>query len=157
MPNELLQELDLFMGSGGVRTNPPTEKLYDFLQELSADGKLFGYSEQDWIEAGQAYEMTDDDIAEWIETAASWIEDTTDEGQYDPELAAWATEPRQPNPAVKYGKGTEIEDCVCEETCNCNPCPCDECEECEFCKCCCVCDSSDEEDEDDNYDGAEEE
>jgi len=58
------------------------------------------------------------------------------------------------NPAVKYGKGTEIEDCLCEEKCTCDPCPCDECEECEFCKCCCSCDEP-EEDEDDEYDGNE--
>lgn len=153
MPNELLQELDQFMGS--VRSNPPEEKLYEFLQELSSDGKLFGYPEQDWIEAGHEYQMTDDDIAEWIETAASWIEDTTQEGELEPELAFWSDEPK-PNPAVRYGKGTEIEDCVCEETCSCDPCPCDECEECEFCKCCCTCEEP-EEDEDDNYDGDESE
>lgn len=155
MPNELLQELNQFMGS--VRSNPSEEKLYDFLQELSEDGKLFGYPEQDWIEAGHEYQMTDDDIAEWIETAASWIEDTTEEGEFEPELAFWADSSASlPNPAVKYGKGTEIEDCVCEESCTCDPCSCDECEECTFCLCCCTCEEP-EEDEDDNYDGSESE
>ena len=62
----------------------------------------------------------------------------------------------QPNPAVRYGKGTEIEDCVCEESCTCDPCSCDECEECTFCLCCCTCEEP-EEDEDDNYDGSESE
>lgn len=68
----------------------------------------------------------------------------------------------QQNPAVRYGKGTEIEDCVCEETCNCDPCPCDECEECEYCLCCCQCseeedDDGDEEDEEGDQGGEEEE
>jgi hypothetical protein len=58
----------------------------------------------------------------------------------------------QQNPMLRYGKGTEIEDCECEETCSCDPCPCDTCEECEFCLCCCVCD----EEEDDSSDESEE-
>ena len=60
------------------------------------------------------------------------------------------------NPAVRYGKGTEIEDCLCEETCTCDPCPCDVCPTCKFCLCCDVCEEP-EEDEDDEYDGGEEE
>lgn len=152
MPNELLQELDRFMGS--VRANPPEGKLYEFLQELSTEGKLFDYSEQDWIEAGRAYELVDDDIASWIETAASWLDDTTEGGESDPEPAFWSSggQPRQ-NPAVRYGKGTEIEDCLCEEACTCDPCPCDPCKECKYCLCCCTCEEP-EEDEDD-YDGGE--
>lgn len=60
------------------------------------------------------------------------------------------------NPAVKYGKGTEIEDCYCEESCTCDPCPCDVCPKCKFCLCCDVCEEP-EENEDDDYDGPEEE
>lgn len=52
----------------------------------------------------------------------------------------------QKNPSLKYGRGTEIEDCVCEETCDCDPCPCDECKGCGYCLCCCQC--SDDEDGD---------
>lgn len=157
MPNELLYELDRFMDSGGIRTNPPEEKLYEFLREISSEGKLFDYSEEDWIEAGRAYEMADDDIAGWIETAASWLDDTTEGGEEEPLPAFWAAggQPRQ-NPAVKYGKGTEIEDCLCEESCTCDPCPCDECDDCKFCECCCRCEEP-EEDENDEYDGSEDE
>jgi hypothetical protein len=157
VPNELLLELNQFMDSGGIHSNPPEEKLYEFLQELSAEGKLFDYSEQDWIEAGRAYEMADDDIASWIETAASWLDDTTEGGQEEPEQAFWTSggQPRQ-NPAVKYGKGTEIEDCACEESCTCDPCPCDKCDGCDWDLCCCTCEEP-EEDEDDDYDGPEEE
>ena len=63
----------------------------------------------------------------------------------------------QSNPSVKHGKGTEIEDCVCEETCSCDPCPCDECEDCGFCLCCCCCSEDDDEDEDEDQDEGEEE
>lgn len=155
MPNELLLELEQFMGS--VRSNPPEEKLYDFLQELSTEGKLFDYSEQDWIEAGRAYEMSDDDIAGWIETAASWLDDTTEGGEEEPLEAFWASggQPKQ-NPSVKYGKGTEIEDCLCEESCTCDPCECETCPECRFCLCCDACEEPEEDNEDD-YDGGEEE
>lgn len=63
--------------------------------------------------------------------------------------------PKQ-NPAVRHGKGTEIEDCVCEESCDCDPCPCDECKECGFCLCCCCCsEEDDDEDEDDGEDQGE--
>jgi hypothetical protein len=97
VPNELLPLLEQYMGS--VRSNPPEEKLYDFLQEISAEGKLFDYSEQDWIEAGRAYGMADDQISSWIETAASWLDDTTEEGKYDPETAFWVEGGRpQANP-----------------------------------------------------------
>jgi hypothetical protein len=89
MKNALKSELDRFMR--GARVNPPEVKLYEFLQELSAEGKLFNYSEQDWVEAGRSYGMTDDEISNWIETAASWIDDSTEEGKYEPEDAAWAT------------------------------------------------------------------
>lgn len=62
------------------------------------------------------------------------------------------------NPSVRHGKGTEIEDCACEETCDCDPCPCDECSECGFCLCCCVCSEEDpDEEEDGGGDGSEEE
>jgi hypothetical protein len=86
--NKLQVELDRFLG--GARSNPPEAKMYEFLEVLSGDGKLFDYSEQDWVEAGRSQGMTDDQIAAWIETAASWLDDTTDEGKYEPELAAWA-------------------------------------------------------------------
>ena len=86
--NKLQVELDRFLG--GARSNPPEAKMYEFLEVLSEDGKLFDYSEQDWVEAGRSQGMTDDQIAAWIETAASWLDDTTDEGKYEPELAAWA-------------------------------------------------------------------
>lgn len=62
----------------------------------------------------------------------------------------------QTNPAVKYGKGTEIEDCSCEETCDCDPCPCDECEKCSYDLCCCQC-SEDDDDEGEDQDEGEEE
>lgn len=87
--NELKQELDRFMG--GARSNPESERLYEFLQELSSEGKLFDYSEQDWVEAGRAYGMSDDEVAAWVETAASWLDDTTEGGEYEPEHSAWAS------------------------------------------------------------------
>lgn len=87
MKNELKILLDQFLS--GSRSNPPKEEMYDFLQQLSENGQLFNYSEQDWIEAGKSVGLTDDDISNWIETAASWIDDTTEEGKYDPEQAAW--------------------------------------------------------------------
>ena len=88
--NELKAELDQFMG--GAKSNPPQEgRLYEFLQELSSDGKLFDYSEQDWVEAGRAYGMSDDEVAAWIETAASWLTDTTEHGEYEPEQTFWAS------------------------------------------------------------------
>ena len=87
--NELKEKLDRFMGS--VKVNPPTEKLYEFLEELSSEGKFFGYSERDWIEAGRSYSMTDNEIAAWIETAASWLDDTTEGGEYEPEHSFWGS------------------------------------------------------------------
>lgn len=87
MKNELLLELDRFMG--GARSNPPQAKLYEFLKVLSANGALLDYSEQDWVEAGRKYGLTDDEIAAWVETAASWIDDTTDEGRFEPEPSFW--------------------------------------------------------------------
>lgn len=94
MKNTLKRELDTFMVKrgerrGGVYPNPPMEKLYEFLEVISKEGKLLDYSEQDWVEAGRSYGLTDDDISNWIETAASWIDDTTDEGKFDPEPAFW--------------------------------------------------------------------
>jgi len=50
-----------------------------------------------------------------------------------------STDPPRSNPGVRYGKGTEIEDCLCEEECACNPCDCEECPECKTCLCCCDC------------------
>lgn len=101
--NQLKEELDRFMG--GTRLNPPTEKMYEFLQELSSEGKLFDYSEQDWVEAGRSYGMSDDEISNWVETAASWLTDTTDHGDYEPETSAWAgkgVQPTQnPSPATR--------------------------------------------------------
>lgn len=89
--NELKAELDRFMG--GARANPGgEEKLYDFLQELSTEGRLFDYSEQDWVEAGRAYGMDDDEIAAWVETAASWLTDTTEGGEVEPEQSSWASQ-----------------------------------------------------------------
>jgi hypothetical protein len=86
--SELQAELDRFMR--GARTNPPEAKMYEFLEVLSEKGKLLDYSEQDWIEAGRSQGLTDDEIASWIETAASWVDDTTDGGEYEPEKAVWA-------------------------------------------------------------------
>jgi len=86
--NELKAELDRFLR--GASTNPPEAKAYEFLEVLSSDGKLFNYSEQDWIEAGRSIGMTDDQIARWVETAASWLDDTTEEGEYEPEKAFWS-------------------------------------------------------------------
>lgn len=86
--NKLQIELDRFLG--GARSNPPEAKMYEFLEVLSADGKLFDYSEQDWVEAGRSQGLTDDQIAAWVETAASWLDDTTDGGKYEPEPSAWA-------------------------------------------------------------------
>jgi hypothetical protein len=76
---------------------------------------------------------------------------------------AGKVKPNPQNPMLRYGKGTEIEDCVCEESCDCDPCPCDECEECSFCLCCCCCsdeeedDSSDEKEPLEDQDAGEEE
>ncbi len=86
--NQLQAELDRFMR--GARTNPPEAKMYEFLEVLSEKGKLLDYSEQDWIEAGRSQGLTDDEIANWIETAASWVDDTTEKGEYEPEKAVWA-------------------------------------------------------------------
>lgn len=86
--NELKAKLDRFLRT--ARANPPTAAAYEFLEVLSSEGQLFNYSEQDWIEAGRSIGMTDDEISDWIETAASWVDDTTDEGTYDPEESAWA-------------------------------------------------------------------
>ena len=89
MKNELKILLDRFLSGG--RANPPSkEEMYDFLQQLSENGQLFDYSEQDWIEAGKSVGLTDNDISNWIETAASWVDDTTEEGKYEPSAAAWA-------------------------------------------------------------------
>lgn len=84
----LQDELNHFLR--GVRTNPPEVAAYEFLEHLSEEGKLFNYSEQDWIEAGKSLGMDDDKISNWIETAASWIQDTTDEGHEAPEPAFWS-------------------------------------------------------------------
>lgn len=89
MKNQLKILLDSFLSGG--RENPPSkEELSDFLQQLSENGQLFDYSEQDWVEAGKSAGLTDNEISNWIETAASWIDDTTEEGKYEPESAAWA-------------------------------------------------------------------
>jgi len=93
--NTLKEELDEFMEErgerrGGVYPNPPIAKLDEFLEVLSSNGMLLNYSEKDWVEAARSYGLTDDQAADWIETAASWIEDTTEEGKYEPEEAAWA-------------------------------------------------------------------
>ncbi len=88
MKNALKTELDRFMR--GARVNPPEGKLYEFLEVLSEEGKLLDYSEQDWVEAGRSYGMTDDEVASWIETEASWIDDTTEEGKYEPQESVWA-------------------------------------------------------------------
>lgn len=61
--------------------NPPEEKedpAISFLRALSESGKLGGWTEWDWIEAGRSVGMTDEEIGHWMEAAASWIEDTTD-------------------------------------------------------------------------------
>jgi hypothetical protein len=87
--NELKAELDRFME--GTRSNPPTERLYDFLGDLSSEGKLFDYSEQDWVEAGRSYGMSDNEISAWIETAASWLDDTTEGGEYEPAHSFWSS------------------------------------------------------------------
>lgn len=87
--NDLQAELDRFMR--GARPNPPEAKMYEFLEALSENGKLFDYSEQDWVEAGRSYGMSDNEIASWVETAASWLDDTTEDGEYEPEPAFWTT------------------------------------------------------------------
>lgn len=88
MSNQLQILLDRFMG--GARGNPPEAKAYEFLEALSEEGKLLDYSEQDWIEAGRSIGMSDDQVAAWMETAASWIDDTTEDGEYEPEPSFWA-------------------------------------------------------------------
>jgi hypothetical protein len=144
------------------RDNPDDEKETTvFIRHLKEEGILGEFTEVDWFKLAQKLELTDDEFGVMFEGTASWIiDEPVMPSRQEP--ADWPDEvPRggvslKPNPAVKYGKGTEIEDCVCEETCNCNPCPCDECPTCHFCLCCDVCEEP-EEDEDDEYDGGEEE
>lgn len=88
MENELQKRLDRFLRS--AHSNPPEAKAFQFLEVLSEEGQLFDYSEQDWIEAGRSLGMTDDQISDWIETAASWLDDTTEDGEYEPEPSFWA-------------------------------------------------------------------
>jgi hypothetical protein len=80
---------------GGVLENPPgrdgEDDLSEFLRRLDATMELKDWPEGTWIRFGQAQDMSDREIADFIEQAAGWVEDTTDGGRKAPERAAWAS------------------------------------------------------------------
>ena len=67
-------------------SNPPTEEPFTaFLREMSAKGKLDEASEEEWIELGRKNGLEDDEIAELVEQAASWLDKSSSSLQ----PAAW--------------------------------------------------------------------
>ena len=164
--NELVREFEHFTRTQ-YRSNPQGEsETTSFIRHLAKEKALLEFGPADWMELVDHLGLPEDKVGELMEGAASWIaEEPVPPSEQEP--ADWPTEsPKihaQENPMLRYGKGTEIEDCVCEESCDCDPCPCDECEECTFCLCCCCCsdeeedDSSDEKEPLEDQDAGEEE
>lgn len=152
--NDLIDEFESFTGSR-YRSNPGESDMTSFVRHLAEEKSLLEYEPVDWLALANHLGLPEDEVGAIMEGAAAWIpEEPTPPSEQEPadwpdELPNWKS--IQENPMVRYTKGTEIEDCACEETCNCDPCPCDECDECGYCLCCDICSEEDEE-EDDNGD-----
>ena len=90
--NPLIAKMDKFLEA--PRRNAPGPRGEDefsaFLRELSRTGQLKSYSESQWIQYGRRFGLDDEKIAQLVEQAASWVQDTTDGGKRPPEPAAWA-------------------------------------------------------------------
>lgn len=160
--NELVREFEHFTRARyRSNPNPGESETTAFIRHLAQEKALLEFGPADWLALVDHLGLPEDQVGELMEGAAAWIPEEPVPPS-DQEPADWPTEvPKTPavasqaNPAIKYGKGTEIEDCVCEETCDCEPCPCDECEECEFCLCCCVCSEDEDESEEEEPTDAE--
>lgn len=83
----LTEMLRDYLGSH-PRSNPPGSELTGFLQTLSRDHELAGWTEGDWVDAGRSINLSDDEITEWVEAAAGWVADTSDDPE-GIEPAAW--------------------------------------------------------------------
>jgi hypothetical protein len=90
--NPLISQFEKFLDSPRRNSGGPRgeDEYSSFLRELSATGRLKAYSEAEWIQMGKEFGLTDDQIAQLVEQAAGWIEDTTEGGTKPPEPAAWA-------------------------------------------------------------------
>lgn len=65
------------------RTNPPLkgDELTRFLGKLSLEGKLKAYTEKEWAEILKEYDMTPEEIGQFMEQVASYLPT----GDVDPE------------------------------------------------------------------------
>lgn len=71
----LVEKLAQFEKSG-YQENPEGEDKYSrFLRELSATGELQTFSEADWNALGEREGLTNEELAELVEQAASWLTD----------------------------------------------------------------------------------
>jgi hypothetical protein len=157
--NSLIEKFERFQ-RGRYSQNPPGESpITAFVRHMAEEKELLTYGETDWLKLAEKLDLSDDQYGQLMEGVASWIpEEDTPPSRQEP--ADWPDEvpkgsgiPAAQNPSVRYGKGTEIEDCSCEETCDCDPCPCDECESCEYDLCCCQCSEGDDDDAEEEMEG----
>lgn len=70
---ELLDEFKMFSRRHVYENPDGVDDMTAFLQELDAQGRLKPYSEEEWKELGKAKGLSDDQVAELIEQAATWI------------------------------------------------------------------------------------
>lgn len=133
----LKQEAERFLQR---RMNPvtPVKEASEFLRQLDKSGELKTRSESEWVDVGRTvFDLTDEEITPWMNNAAGWIVDTSnDPGGIEP--AAWAHKEigkSRSNPSRKGRGGCA----VCIPDCPCGCVDCQICDSCVYCGCCCIC------------------
>lgn len=76
--------------TGAPRANPSLQgdELTQFLEKLSREGKLKAYTEAQWAEVLKEYEMTPEEIGQFMEQVASYLP-VGDVDPEDEEPARW--------------------------------------------------------------------
>lgn len=156
--SELLRKWEAFVEGGAA--NPPTlptklrgDELTQFLRHLSETGEMKTYTPEDWMKVADQYEMTGDEVAQFLEEVAAWLP-VADVSPEHETPAGWPVQ--NPGEEEEEEEGdpvppelTEVEeaedaDCEeCGETCDAQ----DICTECGCCPDCCECEVEEEEEE----------
>jgi hypothetical protein len=72
MPDvDLVEEAKTFLASWKGAADGESAP-FAFLKHLAQAGKMRTFPEEEWYEAGQVFELNDDEIGAWVEGAACW-------------------------------------------------------------------------------------